>query len=212
MKKIFLLLLFVCGLQASFAQKSSQARKVLEATEQAFEKGGTVSAQFTAETFVNGQPQGSTSGNIKIKGQKFQINTDNLITWFDGKTQWSYLKQNDEVNISTPTDAEVQSMNPYAFLKIYKKGFRYSVQEGTLRGQKVYTVKLDAENKSSDIQEILLDVSQSHYVPFCIRFRQQNGNWTKIVVRNFKNRQNFQDQEFSFPKEAYPNAEIIDMR
>lgn len=212
MKKIFLLLLFVCGLQSVSAQKEPQARKVLEATEKAFSKGGGVSAQFSAENFINGQPQGSTTGTMKIKGQKFQLTTDHVLTWFDGKTQWSYLKQNDEVNVSNPSASELQGMNPYAILGIYKKGFNYSVQKGSLRGQGVYTVKLTAENKSNDIQEILLDVAQSNYTPFCIRFRQKNGNWTKIVIRNFKNKQSFQDQDFTFPQEAYPNAEIIDMR
>ena len=212
MKKIFLLLLFVCGLQSVSAQKDPQARKVLEATEKAFSKGGGVSAQFSAENFINGQSQGSTAGNMKIKGQKFQLTTDHIITWFDGKTQWSYLKQNDEVNVSNPSASELQGMNPYAFLGIYKKGFNYSVQQGSLRGQAVYTVRLTAENKSNDIQEILLDVAQSSYTPFCIRFRQKNGSWTKIVIRNFKNNQSFKDQDFTFPQEAYPNAEIIDMR
>lgn len=212
MKKIFLLLLFVCTLQNVAAQKDPQARKVLEATEKTFEKGKGISARFTAENFVNGQSQGSSTGTMKIKGQKFQLTTNDLITWFDGKTQWSYLKQNDEVNVSTPSASELQGMNPYAILNIYKKGFNYSVQKGTLRGQGVYTVRLTAENQSNDIQEILLDVSQSNYTPFCIRFRQKNGNWTKIVVRDFKNQQKFNDQDFTFPKEAYPNAEVIDLR
>lgn len=212
MKKILLLLLFVCGLQGVFAQKNAQARKVLEATEKAFEKGGGVSAQFSAENFSNGQSQGVTKGSMKIKGKKFQLNTGNIITWFDGKTQWSYLKQNDEVNVSTPTATELQGMNPYAILSIYKKGYNYTVQEGTLRGKGVYTVRLTAENKSNDIQEILLDVEKNSYTPYCIRFRQKNGTWTKIVVRNFRNKQKFSDNEFTFPKEAYPKAEIIDMR
>lgn len=212
MKKIFLLLLFVCGLQGAFAQKNAQARKVLEATESAFEKGGGISAQFTAENFSNGKSQGATSGSMKIKGTKFQMNTENVITWFDGKTQWSYLKQNDEVNVSTPTATELQGMNPYAILGIYKKGYNYSVKEGTLRGKGVYTVRLTAEKKSNDLQEIILDVEKGSYTPYCIRFRQKNGTWTRITVKGFKNKQNFADREFTFPKEAYPKAEVIDMR
>lgn len=212
MKKIFLLLLFVCGLQSISAQKDSQARKVLEATEKAFTQGGGVKARFSAENFVNGQSQGKTEGTMMILNQKFQLTTDQVITWFDGKTQWSYLKQNDEVNVSTPSKAELQGMNPYAFLSIYKKGFRYTMQKGSLRGQRVYTVHLTAEKPSDDLQEILLDVSQSNYTPFCIRFRQKNGVWTKIVVRDFKNKQSFKEQDFVFPKEAYPHAEIIDLR
>ena len=73
MKKIFLLLLFVCGLQSISAQKDSQARKVLEATEKAFTQGGGVKARFSAENFVNGQSQGKTEGTMMILNQKFQL-------------------------------------------------------------------------------------------------------------------------------------------
>ena len=31
------------------------------------------------------------------------------------------MKKNQEVNISTPTEAQQQSMNPYKFINIYKK-------------------------------------------------------------------------------------------
>ena len=212
MKKIFLFFALFCGLQTIQAQKDSQAKKVLQATERAFEKGGGISADFQAENFANGQSQGSTTGSMKVKGNKFQFATEHTLTWFDGKTQWNYLKQNDEVNISIPTKTELQSMNPYALLGIYKNGFNYTLSEGSLRGQRVYTVHLTAENKKQDIQEILLDVAQKDYTPFCIRMKQKNGHWTKIVVRHFKNRQKFQEQDFVFPKEAYPHAEIIDMR
>ena len=38
-----------------------------------------------------------------------------MITWYNGETQWSCMKANDEVNV-VPTPEEQQSMNPYTFV------------------------------------------------------------------------------------------------
>ncbi len=50
-------------------------------------------------------PPGSASmkGTILIKGDKFQLETLQPSHGLTGKTQWSYLVNNQEVNISNPT-------------------------------------------------------------------------------------------------------------
>lgn len=212
MRKIFLLFLLLCGMQTSMAQKDSRAREIIEATRNAFEKSKGIRTQFTAEHIVNGTSQGTVSGEMIIAGEMFQIQTEQTTTWFDGKNQWTYLHDNNEVNVSTPTPSELQSMNPYAFLNIYKQGFNYTVSNGTLRNNPVYTIRLTAESKDNDLQEILLDVTQRYYTPYCIRLRQKDNSWTKIVVRSFKDKQKFDKKDFTFPEKKFPGAEIIDLR
>ena len=53
---------------------------------------------------------GNTSGTILIKGKKFHATTPKAIVWFDGKTMWTYMKDNEEVNVSTPTEAQLQAI------------------------------------------------------------------------------------------------------
>ena len=197
MKKLFFILALLLTTGSMQAQKQKEARRVLDATASAFEKGGGIQANFKAESFIDGNLQGSTNGEMRVDGEKFCLSTDETITWFDGKTQWSYVKPNDEVNISTPTPEELQTMNPYAFLRIYKKGFNYTVSNGSLRGKPTYEVILTAENKNQPIQEIRLDVEQKTYTPLCIRIRD-NQTWTRIVIDNFKNRQKFGKDAFTF--------------
>ena len=45
----------------------------------------------------------SLDGTVDIKGDKFVLKTPDMITWFDGTTQWSFVERNEEVNVSTPT-------------------------------------------------------------------------------------------------------------
>ena len=73
---------------AAFAQT---AREVLDKTAAALSNKGGVTANFSIRNGV--------SGSIKIKGRKFQATTPQGIVWFDGKTQWTYVKQNNEVNV-----------------------------------------------------------------------------------------------------------------
>ena len=68
------------------------------------------------------------------------MTTPDMITWYNGETQWSYMKANDEVNVSVPTPEEQQSMNPYTFVNLYKEGYHYQLKETTLRGKSCYEI------------------------------------------------------------------------
>ena len=210
-KRNILLLAFLSLAPTLHAQKDAQARKVLDAATEAFTKGGGISIGFRANTFKGTEEQGSTAGQMDIKGNKFRLDTKQVVTWFDGKTQWSYLPENSEVNISTPTKEELQAMNPYSFIGLYKKGFNYTLKETTLRGKAVYEVCLTAEKTGQDIREIRLDVDKATYAPMCVRILS-DGVWTRITVDSYTEKQKFKDAYFRFDPSLYPDAEIIDLR
>ena len=66
------------------------------------------------------------------------MDTPESITWFDGKTQWSYVVTSGEVNISNPTREELQTINPYLLLSTYKKGFTYELGKAKHSGINLY--------------------------------------------------------------------------
>lgn len=210
-KNIFLIIFLAFTLPA-IAQKDSSAKKILDATSHAFVKGGGTSVKFTVSTFNGNEENSKTSGTIYIKGKKFQMSTPELITWFNGKTEWSYVKANDEVNVSNPTNTELQAMNPYAVLDLYKNGYNYQMKEVVLRSKSCYEVTLTAENGKAGLQEIILDIDKSNYQPYCIRIRQGKKGWTRITIHTFTNNQKYSDTLFQFNAKDYPKAEIIDLR
>lgn len=194
---IFMLLVLTVSISA---QNATQARKILEKTASIIGRKGGAVANFS----ISGK-YGNSSGTIAIKGNKFNAKTPQAIVWYDGKTQWTYMKKNQEVNVSTPTEAQQQSMNPYKFISIYKNGFKLgmkNVSEG-------WQIHLYATNQKRMIKEMYIVVGKN-YLPKTIRMRQSNG-WTTIKVTNFKAK-NLADTMFRFNAKDFPNAEVIDLR
>ena len=86
----------------SVQANASQARKVLDKTASIVGRKGGASASFK----ISSAKIGSTQGTIYVKGNKFHARTPQAIVWFNGKTQWTYMKSTDEVNVSTPNEAQ----------------------------------------------------------------------------------------------------------
>ena len=213
-KYIFSVLIALLSLPVIAQQQQSQAKAVLDKTAEAFRKAGGVKADFTIKAVKNGLAEGSESGTIQLKGEKFVLKTSDVVTWFDGKTQWSYVIKNDEVNVSTPTQEELQRINPYTFLYIYQKGFSYKLGAvKTYRGKAVWEVVLTAKDKKQDLERIILYVTQDTYAPLYILL-QQRGQQTRseITVTSYQTRQNYADGIFTFDRKQYPGVEIIDLR
>ena len=154
MKKILSTILAAVFCTLTAAGQTS-AKKVLDATADKLTRNGDIQLSFKADQFTSGQQNGSAFGNMQISGNKFKITTPDMITWYNGQTQWSYVLNNEEVNISTPTEEEQQNINPYAFVNIYKKGYNYSMRETTLRGKACYEVTLIAQDKKSSLPTTL---------------------------------------------------------
>lgn len=196
---VLILSFIICHLSFSFAYGQS-AKQVLDKTAAVVAAKSGAKASFT----IKGD-QMNASGTIAIKGRKFQASTPQATIWFDGKTQWTYLKKNDEVNVANPTEAELAAINPYNFIYMYKKGYKYTME----KKNGSFIVHLTATNKRS-IQEMYITINPKSYIPSQIRMRQQKG-WTTITISGFK-QSKLSDGLFRFNSKDFPNAEVIDLR
>lgn len=203
MKKIFtiIVLMAVAVITSSAASNtSSAAKKVLDKAAAKFNiKSGT-----TATFSISGDKI-KQSGTISIKGNKFHATTPNAVMWYNGKTQWTYLKKNQEVNVSTPNAAKQASMNPYTFLSLYKKGYNMELTN-TASGNQVH---LTAQNQKSSIKEAYILVDADSNIKQ-VKMRQASG-WITITVSNIRTTK-LSDSEFTFNAKEYPKAEVIDLR
>lgn len=206
MKTKFSIITFIFLALSTFtvanAQTASQARKVLDKTAAVVGNKGGASASFT----MSNSKVGTASGTISIKGKMFQATTPQAIVWFNGKTQWSYMKSTDEVSITTPTEAKRMRMNPYTFLTMYKTGYKMSLSASG----KNHVVHLTAQNKQKSIQEMYVTINKTSYTPVQVKMRE-GSTWTTINISNFKAK-NLPNATFTFNAKDYPSAEVIDLR
>ena len=207
----FLISLFALPL---FAQQPIEAKLVLDKTAAAFEEAGGVKATFELELFRKGVLQGQLTGTIQLKGEKFLLKTPEVTTWFDGQTQWSYLGGSDEVNVSTPTVAELQSMNPYMLLYTYKKGFSYKLgKTKQWRGKAIYEVVLSATAaQKQQLSHVVLYVLKENYQPVYIQVEMPDDASSKIMIPHYQTGLTYNDRVFAFDRSQYPTAEMIDLR
>lgn len=198
MKKICFLIAATLICAATFAQT---AKSVLDKAAANITVKSGVQVKFK----VTGS-MGNTSGTIAIKGRKFHATTPQAIVWFDGKTQWTYMKNNDEVNVTTPTESQLQAINPYNFINLYKNGY-----DATLNSSgKDYVVHLTASTKGKKIRELFITVNKSSNTPTQVKLLQ-GTKWTIFDISDLK-KQSVPDSQFRFNAKDFPQAEIIDLR
>lgn len=198
MKKICFLITVMLLSVATYAQTAKSVLDKAAATV-TVKEGVKANFKMTASN-------GTTSGTLLLKGRKFHATTPVATIWFDGKTQWTYLKNNDEVNVSNPTEAQLQAINPYNFINLYKKGYNATLN----KSGKDYIVHLTATDKSKKIQELFVSVNKTNYHPTQVKLLQ-GKKWTVFDISDMK-RQNIPDSLFQFNSKDFPNAEIIDLR
>ena len=115
------------------------------------------------------------------------------------------------MNISTPTDEELNSVHPYAWINHYATAFQcaYAGQK-TIKGQTVQEVVLTPKT-TSDIASITLRISDKGR-PVYIGLKGTNGERQELTITSYQTMKKQPVRSFRFPEQQYPNAEIVDLR
>ena len=199
MKKI---LSFAFMMMTGMGAMAQTAQQVLDKTAAVIGNKSGASANFK----LSSAKFGSASGTIAIKGNKFNARTAQAIVWYNGKTQWTYMKKTNEVNVSTPTQAQQMSMNPYTFINIYKTGYQSTLK--TVGGN--YEVHLVANNQKRSVAEMYITINKKTSVPSQVKMRQ-GTTWSTITISGFKTK-NISNSTFTFNSKECPGAEVVDLR
>lgn len=187
--------------------QSPNAKTVLDKTSSAVRNAGDIKADFTATG-----SQGSMSGTIYIHKSMLMLQASTMKCWYDGKTMWTFNQKNNEVNITIPTAAEKQTINPYQFINIYKQGYSYSMRNVTSGGKPCYEVTLTATSATNKIKKMVIAIDKTTYYPVTVMMQRAKGGNTTISIRNCRTKQKFPESMFKYNKTLCPGAEIIDLR
>lgn len=194
--------------------QAQEAQAILDQAAQAYEQSNGIKANFAIHSVVPQQNiSESFEGVINMKGDKFKLETPDMIIWYNGETQWVYLMRNEEVNVSTPSGDELQLTNPAVLLRQYKKGFavQYKGTSTTRQAKSAYDITLTPKKKS-DILQVDLQIEKVSHIPAAITITDKNGATVSIHISKWVTGKNQADSFFSFNESDYPDAEVIDLR
>jgi len=204
MRRIMLMMALLTICLSMKAQES--ASQILKKSEAAFRASSGLVVDFNSQSAA-----GNGSGTITLSQDRFFLDAGGIQTWFDGKTQWSYLPSSDEVNILTPTQEQLQSINPYSYLNLTKEGYTAKLGKSSLGSRSV--VLLETRDKKKAIQTLYLEIDRSSWLPYCIIINEKDAaTRTRVDVVGYRNSGKLDDGFFRFDVKSHPETEIIDLR
>lgn len=201
MKRITLLLLCLIALLAS-AQTPGE---MLDRAVATLKSKGAVQATYS----LTGT-QGKSTGTIIMSGNKYRIISPQMMCWYNGNTMWTYSKMTDEVNITTPTAAELQTSNPYAAAQQFKTDYNMWKAAGQLPG--TYAIML-APKKKTSVSKLYLYIDTKTNMVRNLHVKMSDGNTITVTLKNYKTGIAVNDATFTFDKTMVPQGtEVVDLR
>ena len=224
-RALFLSIVILTLSNISFAQMpkevvDAKAKAILDEVAKQTKTYTTIKAEFTTATEKQMTNKDATvtdmqTGTLEIKGTKFKLSFKGQTIFCDGKTQWTYIKESNEVQINNAPDPnETSTINPINIFTIYEKGYKYKYEkEETVSGIKADVVNLyplDPDKKSFHTIRLSIDKTKKQIV--AVKILNKNGTANTITVKNFVANSAMEDTAFSFNKASYKGVEEVDLR
>ena len=204
------IVVLIISIHTVFSQNNTDAETVIN-NYLASVKTSAIRTNFklivTEKNKVNSQ---TNSGMFTLKGNKFVLEMDETKAWFDGKTQWAYVAESNEVSITEPTVDEIASINPLAILAGYKA--KSNVRFSKTKSAQNHIIELMPKNKNNDFSKITVQINKANNQLVSIIMVDKKANITTLLLQNYQKVTKLNDDFFVFNKNAYKNVTINDLR
>lgn len=220
MKKITVILVsfvlfFSAYSQQTDAKQDPQAKKILDSAAEKMKQYKTIQANF--ELTIEDRKEGTkneSEGKIKTKGEKYVLESMGTTVFYDGKTMWTYMKDVNEVTITEPDmDDEDFLSNPAKILNWYNRDFKYRhVGEIVKNGIPMHEIDLFPNDLNQPYSRIKLFLGKEDMLIYLVKSVGKEGLDYTVSISNYILDKELLDTVFTFNKDKYKNAEIVDMR
>jgi outer membrane lipoprotein-sorting protein len=206
---IYSLALIVVSFQCLTAQSNSQAEKIVSDL-LASAKSSAIKTNFKLIAGDSKNVQ-TITGTFTLKDSKFMLEIEGMKVWFDGKTQWAFNQQSNEVTITEPTEKELSETNPMAILSGFKSKCKIIFSSKT-KSTINHCIEMTPKTKSKDIIRIELQVNKATGNIVSIKLINNNGNNSMLSLDNFQKGLKVPDNTFIFSSTKYKGVSINDLR
>lgn len=214
MKKILLALVWMTLSMNLMAQGDPKAKAILDNVSKKVKALKSLKANFTITITgaKNAKPQ-TKKGNVYMKGDKYYVSLSGQEIYCDTKTIWTFMKESNEVQISS-FDPNENSFTPSKlFTNFYDKEYTYKyVGEQTVGGKKVDVINLTPTNKSKQYSKVELMIDKAQSVVAGGKMFEKNGNVYQYTVSGYTPNPALTDNMFTFDTKKHPKVEVVDLR
>ena len=147
-------------------------------------------------------------GIIYIDNNRYALLMQDMKVWCDGETQWSYMREINEVYVTDAAADEAQNLSPLYVMEHYRDGFSRSA----VREDGFVAVVLRAIDENSDVESVQLLISEDNHRLVSMIISMPGQGRVVVALDGYVADCGVADDVFACPLDDYREAEIIDMR
>jgi outer membrane lipoprotein-sorting protein len=221
---IFSALILITVIPA-FAQKDAAAKAILNKVSEKYRTYDAIKTDFIF-TLENAQAgiKETQNGTLiaRSKSNKFKVSlyspaasgkpdvTQEIIC--DGRTQWTYLKKDKEVQVNNANNSG-EGLNPAQVFTIYEHGYKYIYNGENKVGGKIYQeIDLTPEDIKKQFFKVRLQIDKAKKQIYSALVFDKNGNRYTYTLKSFVPNIPAPDNIFVFDTKAHKGVEVVDLR
>lgn len=147
-------------------------------------------------------------GVIYIDNNRYALLMQDMKVWCDGETQWSYMREINEVYITDAAADEAQNLSPLYVMEHYRDGYSRSA----VSKDGFTAVMLKAMNEDSEVECVLLLISEENYRLVSMIISMPGQGAVEIDLDGYVAKCGVDDDVFTCPLDDFREAEVVDMR
>ena len=217
MRKIFyLIVLLIAGAAVNAtAQSETKAKAILAEVSKKYRGYDAIKSEFSlAISNPQAKINETQSGTLYVRSKtnKFKVILKDQEIMSDGKNQWTYLKEDKEVQLSE-VDNSANALNPARVFTIYEKGFKALYTNDSKASGKIFhhieLTPIDAKTPYFKIK-LKVDKATKHIASAIIY--DKNGSHYTYTIKSFTPNVKIADSTFAFDAKKHPGVEVVDLR
>jgi outer membrane lipoprotein-sorting protein len=152
-------------------------------------------------------------GTLYLKGAKFKMQIDEVISTCDGKNIWNYLPNEKQVQISVYDKAD-GNISPEKFFTLWEKDYIYRIKEKkTVNGKNTAVIEMSPTTKKNGgifKIDVTINTSTNELMSFLIY--EKNGTRTTYTINTTTPNISLVETFFVFDAKQFPGVEVVDLR
>lgn len=199
----------------SVAQNDPKAKTILDEVSAKTKAYKSITADF--DFSMNNSAAGineTSKGKIITQGNMYKLSVQGVEIYNDGKAQWTYMPEMEEVNISDANNSESDmELNPATIFTIYENGFKYTYKgEGKVNNKKTHDIILIPTESDKEFKKITISIDQANMQIVSATMDSKDGNTYGIKINSMETEKKYPESMFKFDKLKHTGVNVVDMR